>query len=292
MTKEVLANYTTFLEFQKGYSPNTVENYLRDVNQFLEWGRVEDVRGITLQAVNDHLLRLKKRDYQKSSMNRKLASLSSFLRFLLKQKLIQENIAVHIDFPQFKKRLPKVVSKANLHRLFDEHVAPPDQDPLRYERDKTMLSMLFFCGLRVSEVVSLGLKAVNLSERYLRVKGKGDKERVIPLSESIYVILCAYVESWRGVLRQTFFSKTNGAPLTRQRVWDILKTWQKVYGLSEKISPHHLRHSFATQLLENNVDLRYIQDMLGHSSIATTQIYTAVSTKHLHEVFKKAHPGS
>lgn len=292
MTHKVLSDYSTFLEFQKGYSRHTIENYLRDIRQLLEWGRVQDVCSITLQTVNDHLLRLKKRDYQKSSMNRKLASLSSFLKYLCKQKLITDNIAVHIDFPPFQKRLPKVVSKENLNRLFGDHPLPDHQDPLRYERDKTMLSMLFFCGLRVSEVVSLELKAINFSERYLRVKGKGSKERIIPLSDSIYNSLCRYDELWRAVPRQTFFSKTNGKALTRQRVWDILKTWQKVYGLSEKISPHHLRHSFATQLLENNVDLRYIQDMLGHSSIATTQIYTAVSTRRLHEVFRKAHPGA
>ncbi len=285
----ILHNFTQYLQVEKGYSLNTVASYRSDLMQFVQSMKISSVIQLDVNVINKYLLMLKKREYQKTSMNRKLAALSTFFKYLLREKIIYENIAVHIEFPKYKKRLPKLVSKSSIKSLLKESdvVAPLKLNDIR---NRTMLALMYYCGLRVTEVVSLQIKDVNMFEKYIRVMGKGRKERFVPFNSDMAEIFKLYLKLWGEAVRSNFFAKSNGGALTRQRVWEILKESRQEKNIVEKMSPHTLRHTFATCLLENNVDLRYIQEMLGHCNIATTEIYTAVSTKRLHNVFKKAHP--
>jgi integrase/recombinase XerD len=245
---------------------------------------MNDIVSIDLDAVDRYFIALKKRAYQKTSVNRKLAALSTFIHFVLREGWLKDDVSVYIEYPKYQKRLPKVVSAKGVHQMLDE----TDQSN-RY-RDQAMLGLLYFAGLRVSEVVSLEHSAVNLQEDWIRVKGKGGKERMIPIVDPLKQLLTAY-EAHRPHPESTiYFQKSTGTDLSRQQVWSILKQTQKRLGLKESMSPHKLRHTFATQLLDQNVDLRYIQELLGHSNIATTEIYTAVSTKRLHDIFDRSHP--
>ncbi|MDD5455994.1 MAG: tyrosine recombinase [Candidatus Margulisbacteria bacterium] len=290
MYEDVLNSFCRYLIIEKGYSTNTSNSYRSDLEQFFKYTKTTSLKELGISSINQYLLTLKKREFQKSSMNRKLAALSSFIKYLLREKLITENIAVHIEFPKFRKRLPKTLSKQSITSLLKEKEALETEADTLHVRDKAMLGLLYFCGLRVSEVIELDIRAVNLPEGYIRVRGKGNKERMVPLNQEIIGLLENYQKLWPDLDKKYYFSKKNGKPLTRQRVWEILKKWGVQHAVKEKLSPHRLRHTFATNLLENNVDLRYIQEMLGHSNISTTEIYTAVSTKRLHEIYDKAHP--
>ena len=290
MHEDILKSFCRYLSIEKGYSSNTLNSYRSDLDQFFKYTKTNSLQELDINSINQYLLILKKREFQKSSMNRKLAALSSFIKYLLREKLISENISVHIEFPKFRKRLPKTLSKQSIQSLLKAKEAPKLETDFLHVRDKAMLGLLYFCGLRVSEVIELDILSVNLHEGYIKVRGKGNKERMVPLNPEIIHLLENYQKLWSDIRKQYYFSKKNGKPLTRQRIWEILKKWGVQHAVKEKLSPHRLRHTFATNLLDNNVDLRYIQEMLGHSNISTTEIYTAVSTKRLHEVYDKAHP--
>ena len=281
---EALDRFDQFLHYERGYSPNTQMSYLRDLRQFIEWTRISHVSAMTLESVNQYFLVLKKRAYQKTSVNRKLAALSSFVHFALREGWLKDDIRVHIEYPKYQKRLPKMVSASGVHQILEE------QDQKNRYRDQAMMGMLYFAGMRVSEVVNLDRLSVNLDEDWIRVKGKGGKERLLPIVADLKVLLWAYEEHRQENNAGVYFLKTSGQALSRQHVWAILNKSQKRLGLDDTMSPHRLRHTFATQLLDQNVDLRYIQELLGHSNIATTEIYTAVSTKRLHDIFSKSHP--
>ncbi len=281
---EAFARFEQFLHYERGYSQNTQSSYLSDLRQFGTWTQINTVESINLEAVNRYFIAIKKRAYQKTSANRKLAALSVFIQFALREGWLKDDVSIHIEYPKFQKRLPKMVSAKGVHQLLDE------KDRINRYRDQAMLGMLYFAGMRVSEVVSLERSALNLSEDWIRVKGKGGKERMIPMVPALKSLLLDYESKRPHADAMVFFQKSSGESLTRQQVWSILKNAQKRLGISETMSPHKLRHSFATQLLDQNVDLRYIQELLGHSNIATTEIYTSVSTKRLHEIFDLSHP--
>ncbi|OGI07661.1 MAG: hypothetical protein A2Y40_04165 [Candidatus Margulisbacteria bacterium GWF2_35_9] len=287
---QILHLFYQYLKIEKGYSLNTISSYKTDLEQFVKWNNLKNVKELDVSILNRYFLELKKREYQKSSMNRKLAAISVFLKYLLRERYMSENISVHIQFPRYHKKLPRIISKGNLDMLFKSDGIAGYADPKMYIRDKTMLAVMYYSGLRVSELTNLGHDVVNMNEKYIRIRGKGDKERIVPISNYLFDIFNMYIEQWKDVERRTFFSSKSGKILTRQCIWGILKKWLAYYEISENISPHKLRHSFATHLMENSVDLRFIQEMLGHSSISTTEIYTSVSTNRLHDVFKKSHP--
>jgi len=282
--------FNQYLKIEKGYARNTLSSYKTDIEQFLKWSKINNLQDVNINSLNKYFLELKKREYQKSSMNRKLAAVSVFLKYLLREGYIKENISVHIQFPRYQKRLPKIINKNHLDTLFKSDGLGSYSDPLMYIRDKSILAVLYYAGLRVSELTNMKIQSVNMNEKYIRIRGKGNKERLVPISPSLFSLFTIYIDQWQAITREHFFTSKQGKSITRQCVWGILKKWLKYYEINENISPHKLRHSFATQLLENNVDLRFIQELLGHSSISTTEIYTAVSTSRLHDVFNKAHP--
>lgn len=281
---DATTRFDQFLDYERGYSKNTRLSYLSDIRQFSLWTKVKDVGGINLDTVNTYFLALKKRAYQKTSVNRKLAALSTFIHYAVRETWLKEDVSVHIEYPKYQKRLPKLVSQKGVHQMLNE------SDKTTNSRDQAMLGMLYFAGLRVSEVIALEFSAINLMEGSVRVKGKGGKERIVPIVAPLKGLLELYQNHRPKRESTVYFQKSTGAALSRQQVWSILKNTQKRLGLTEAMSPHKLRHTFATQLLDQNVDLRYIQELLGHSNIATTEIYTAVSTKRLHEIFDKSHP--
>jgi integrase/recombinase XerD len=276
--------FDQFLDYERGYSKNTRLSYISDLRQFGVWTRTTEVGQINLDSVNRYFIVLKKRAYQKTSVNRKLAALSTFIHFALREGWLTEDVSVHIEYPKYQKRLPKVVSSKGVHQIFEE------TDQQNRFRDQAMLGMLYFAGMRVSEVVNVERSAINLQEDWIRVKGKGGKERLVPIVLPLKLLLVEYEKHRPRPEVDVYFQKSTGQALSRQQVWGILKLTQKRLGLDEAMSPHKLRHTFATKLLDQNVDLRYIQELLGHSNIATTEIYTAVSTKRLHDIYDKSHP--
>ncbi len=288
--EKIIEEFLLYLKYEKGYSHNTVSAYKIDLLQLVNWSELKTIEEFSLEKINLYLLQMKKRGFENKTIIRKLSSLSSFLNYLLKKGIMKENLKVFLDFPRQSRRLPKVISKETMKKLSGQRMKKFYSDELIFFRDRTIMSMMYGCGLRVSEVTELALKDVNLAKKIIRIFGKGEKERIIPVADSVFDKLEEFVSKWNGVQRKHLFSKKNGKSLTRQRAWGIIKDWKEKLEIKERITPHMLRHTFATVLLENGIDLRYIQEMLGHSNIATTEIYTAVNTGRLHDVYKKAHP--
>lgn len=288
--EQAIEDFLLYLKYEKGYSGNTFSAYKIDLSQLIKWGKVKDTDFFALEHINSYLLQMKRRGFEKKTLTRKLSSLSSFINYLLKKGIIKENLKVFLDFPRQNRRLPKTVSKDTVKKMSGFKMKKFYTDEMIFLRDRAMMALMYGCGLRVSEVSFLSLKDIDLERKTILVFGKGGKERVVPIMDSIKIKIEEFFVSWKDVSRVLVFTKKNGKGLTRQRVWEIIKVWSLKLEIQEKITPHVLRHTFATLLMENNIDLRYIQEMLGHSNIATTEIYTAVNTGRLHDVYKKAHP--
>ncbi len=290
--EQAVEDFLLYLKYEKGYSNNTFSSYNIDLAQLIKWSKVKDTDSFTLSHINEYLLQMKRRGFEKKTLTRKLSSLSSFINYLLKKGIIKENLKVFLDFPRQNRRLPKTVSKETIKKMRGQKMKKFYVDEMVYLRDRAMMALMYGCGLRVSEVANLSVKDVDLTRRTLRIFGKGEKERVVPIAEVICEKTNEFAIAWKEIVRTGFFTKKNGSSLTRQRIWEIIKDWKRHLDIQEKISPHMLRHTFATLLLENDIDLRFIQEMLGHSNISTTEIYTAVNTGRLHDVYRKAHPRS
>lgn len=288
--EQAVEDFLLYLKYEKGYSQNTFSAYNIDLFQLIKWGKVKDTDSFSLGHINDYLLQMKRRGFEKKTLTRKLSALSSFINYLLKKGIIKENLKIFLDFPRQNRRLPKTVSKETVKKMSGLKMKKFYKDEMIFLRDRAMMALMYGCGLRVSEVTDLSLKDIDLVRRTIRVFGKGEKERVVPIAEVISLKIKEFIIAWKEIKRVAVFTKKNGSPLTRQRVWGIIKDWKKKLDIQEKITPHMLRHTFATLLLENDIDLRFIQEMLGHSNISTTEIYTAVNTGRLHDVYRKAHP--
>lgn len=288
--EQAVEDFLLYLKYEKGYSQNTFSAYNIDLFQLIKWGKVKDTDSFSLGHINDYLLQMKRRGFEKKTLTRKLSALSSFINYLLKKGIIKENLKIFLDFPRQNRRLPKTVSKETVKKMSGLKMKKFYKDEMIFLRDRAMMALMYGCGLRVSEVTDLSLKDIDLVRRTIRVFGKGEKERVVPIAEVISLKIEEFIIAWKEIKRVAVFTKKNGSPLTRQRVWGIIKDWKKKLDIQEKITPHMLRHTFATLLLENDIDLRFIQEMLGHSNISTTEIYTAVNTGRLHDVYRKAHP--
>lgn len=288
--EQAVEDFLLYLKYEKGYSQNTFSAYNIDLFQLIKWGKVKDTDSFSLGHINDYLLQMKRRGFEKKTLTRKLSALSSFINYLLKKGIIKENLKIFLDFPRQNRRLPKTVSKETVKKMSGLKMKKFYKDEMIFLRDRAMMALMYGCGLRVSEVTDLSLKDIDLVRRTIRVFGKGEKERVVPIAEVISLKIKEFIIAWKEIKRVAVFTKKNGSPLTRQRVWGIIKDWKRKLDIQEKITPHMLRHTFATLLLENDIDLRFIQEMLGHSNISTTEIYTAVNTGRLHDVYRKAHP--
>jgi integrase/recombinase XerD len=281
------------LWLEKGLSDNTRDAYRSDLTLFNGWLQDKgiDLLGINRDAILDHLAWRVDNAYKPRSTARFLSGARGFYRYLLREKLIAVDPTLQVDIPQLGKPLPKSLSEADVEAL----LAAPDLSEAIGQRDRAMLEVLYACGLRVTELISLTLEQVNLRQGVLRVMGKGSKERLVPMGEEAIVWLERYMRDARHELlngrpSDVMFPSLRGEQMTRQTFWHRIKHQAKVAGISKSLSPHTLRHAFATHLLNHGADLRVVQMLLGHSDLSTTQIYTHVARARLQEIHAKHHP--
>lgn len=292
--EELLNEFLNHLAVERGLAENTLAAYSRDINRYLRFLHGEGVRSLeeAKQAqVARHLIGLKESGYSSRTIARHLSALRTFYRFLQVEGFLQEDPTLHLDSPKVKGGLPSVLTVEEVERLLEI----PRAETLQGLRDKAMLEVLYATGLRISELIELKLHEANLSTGYVRCLGKGGKERIVPLGTKALHALKAYLGRARpafvkGRSSPSLFLGRGGRPLTRQGFWKLLKRYAKAAGIEKKVTPHTLRHSFATHLLDRGADLRSVQLMLGHADISTTQVYTHVSRARLKEVYDRFHP--
>lgn len=281
------------LWLQKGLSDNTRDAYRSDLALFNGWLAERDVKleDAGRAIILDHLAWRQANGYKARSTARLLSGMRGFYRFLLSEGLISVDPTLQVEQPQLGRPLPKALSEADVEALL---AAPDIGDPLGL-RDRAMLEVLYACGLRVTELISLSLEQINLRQGVLRTLGKGNKERLVPLGEEAMHWLERYLRQARGLLlgdkpSDVVFPSQRGSQMTRQTFWHRIKLHASVAGVSAAISPHTLRHAFATHLLNHGADLRTVQMLLGHSDLSTTQIYTHVARARLQELHARHHP--
>lgn len=283
MSLDILSQYLDFLEIEKGLSQNTIDAYRRDLSDFIEFTYskgAQNLSQITRAHLNSYILRLHEKKYTPTSVMRKIASLRGFFKWLCANEIIDKNPALTLEQPKLPKKLPKVMTVEEINTIFTQNLS-------KYEH--VILELLYGCGLRVSELTNLKLTDIDLGAKYLQCTGKGSKERIVPLGSKAVKAVKNYLPEREFNLQK--FNKSSkillvsseGREITRQDVYNFIrKQGEKIH---KAISPHTLRHSFATHLLENGADLRVVQELLGHSDVSTTQLYTHISKKRLKEVY-------
>ncbi|MBB2898216.1 site-specific tyrosine recombinase XerD [Pseudomonas sp. AS2.8] len=291
--ERLIEEFLDALWLEKGLSPHTRNAYRTDLLAFARW---LEGRGLTLEtvgrdAVLDHLGWRLSEGYQARSTARFLSGLRSFYKYAVREGRLAEDPTLLVSMPQLGAPLPKSLSEADVEAL----LAAPDTEDSLGLRDRTMLEVLYATGLRVTELISLTLDEINLREGSLRVFGKGSKERLIPLGEEAIAWLEDYLKTARPLLLggqpgDILFPSQRGTPMTRQTFWHRIKLHAQVAGIRTSLSPHTLRHAFATHLLNHGADLRTVQMLLGHTSLSTTQIYTHVARVRLQQLHAQHHP--
>lgn len=285
-----IQDFLEFIKIERGYSENTAKSYKRDLNQFVQFAKVKDPKEVEGSLIKSYLEYLHNEGFSVSSTERKLACLKSFFHYLLREGRIGADPTGDIKLPKKAKRLPKALSIGETIRLIS---SPREKNHIAL-RDAALLELLYATGMRASEVVGLNISDINLAVSFVKCLGKGSRERIIPINKATLRAIKEYLEKGRPKFpqknTQALFVDKNGECLTRQGLWLIIKKYVKRAGIKDKTSPHTLRHSFATHLLEKGADLRSVQEMLGHADISTTQIYTSVSRERLKRMYKKAHP--
>ncbi|NLC76600.1 MAG: site-specific tyrosine recombinase XerD [Clostridia bacterium] len=282
------------LAVERGLADNTMESYYRDLQcwqKFLKDNQIKSLAEINENIIILYLMKLNKEGKAVTTVSRHLASLKTFYKFLLVEGLVETNPTAKLETPKIGMRLPQVMNEQEVERLLQQ----PDLSTPAGLRDKAMLELLYATGLRVSELVSLDLDQVHLEAGFLRCMGKGAKERMVPIGSLAVKYLEQYLRKGRGRLAKraglnALFLNHLGTRLTRQGFWKILKKYVKEAGIKTNVTPHTLRHSFATHLLEHGADLRAVQEMLGHADISTTQIYTHITQARLKQVYNDTHP--
>ena len=289
-----LDQYQAFLVMEKGLSQKTVAAYNADLmrfGRFLEIKKTTAVSQIDTGLILNYLIRLREQGLSARSRARHLISLRGFFKFLNAERLIEHNPTQQIDLPKTGSALPDVLSVADVVALIEA----PNRDKPEGLRDAAMLELLYGAGLRVSELIHLEMTSINLEAGFARVFGKGAKERVVPVGRMALNVIRQYLDHARPLLLNDrssiyLFVTRRGSAMTRQSFWNLVGRYGRLANLNKKITPHSLRHSFATHLLEGGADLRAVQMMLGHADISTTQIYTHVAQRQLVAAHKKYHP--
>lgn len=288
--ENLIENFLAYLRVEKNLSSNTLESYFRDLKHFASFIQNQRKKSLIKTQEEDlrEFLSFEFDRGQKGRSNaRRLSTLRRFFRFLLSEKLLDHNPCENIDLPKLGRSLPKYLSESEVEKLLQQ----PDLKKKHGLRDRAMLELIYASGLRVSELVGLQIDQVHLDRGYLRVLGKGSKERVVPVGSSALSLLRDYLQSGRKKVigyasSSALFLSNRAKAMTRQQFFLLLKKYAKQADIQREISPHHLRHSFATHLLNRGADLRSVQAMLGHSDLATTQIYTHISPERLKEIHK------
>jgi integrase/recombinase XerD len=291
---ELTQKYLDFLIIEKGLSDNSVESYSTDLVQyitFLEKSSINNLDEVDSAVILAWLINLTKRGLSAKSRARHLITVRGLYKFLINEKDVSHNPLKNVDIPKIGFSLPKIMSIKEVENLLDA----PDISKPRELRNCAMMELMYGAGLRVSELILMYLQDINLDANYIRVMGKGSKERVIPIGSKARTMNQKWIKEGRpSLLKKTsssyLFTARAGKPMTRQSFWKIIKKYALLANLPKNITPHTLRHSFATHLLEGGADLRSVQTMLGHSDISTTQIYTHISRKYLMKMHEKYHP--
>lgn len=310
---DLIERYIHYLKYERNASAHTIRNYHSDLVQFRDFlaegnkDAAVDVNAINAIRIRAFLSHLFEKQEKKSSIARKLAAIRAFFKFLARERLIAENPAASVSTPKLEKKLPRIMTEEEMNTFLDrvaaavQGVLPPTGtgtgDALIL-RDCAILELLYASGLRVSELAGLDLRSVNFGDAFVLVRGKGDKERIVPFGSKAKAALEAYLPAREKLLRETrtgcpaLFLNVYGGRLTTRSIDRLLKRYVRIYGPNAdvKVSPHSLRHAFASHLLAEGADLRAIQEMLGHKSLATTQRYTQVSIRQLMDVYDRTHP--
>lgn len=281
------------LDNDKGLSKNTLESYGRDLKQFFNYLKDNCISFLKINKTNviAYLIFLQKSGKATSSISRSLAALRSFYQFLSANNQIEKDPTLNLESPKIEKKLPQILSIKEVELLLKQ----PDKNDPKGNRDQCMLELLYATGVRVSELVALDIEDISLSMGSIKCNGKGMKDRVIPIGSMAQNALSEYIYKYRSILirsqeEKAAFVNFHGRRLTRQGFWKIIKQYTKIAKIDKDITPHTLRHCFAAHLIENGADLKSVQEMLGHSDISTTQVYTQVASSKIKEVYKKTHP--
>ena len=294
--QEQAEGFLDYMTAERGVSPLTVAAYRSDLAQLAEFldqrpGGRPELRSVDGEAVSEYVRHLKERGYSDSSRARKVASVKSFFGFLLDEGVVDKDPTENVGSPRLGRSLPEVLTEEQVDTLLDAASGHAPEE----RRDRAMMELLYATGMRVTELVSLDLDDIDVTAGYVRCFGKGSKERLVPLHAAAVGVVKDYLERWREVLAtprsgKAAFLNARGARLTRQGFWTILKRLAARAGIEGKITPHTLRHSFATHLLRGGAPLRHVQELLGHADIATTQVYTHLTSDYVRAEYEKAHP--
>ncbi len=298
---EAINSFLNYLAVEKGYSEHTISAYRNDLRRLVDFAQRETSKqdsqpswsDFNRQTMLSYMLDLKERGYVATTVARKVASARSFFSFLVSEGTIKSDPTENMSSPSVGKALPKPIPINQVRLLLEQ---PAKLSTAEAKRDRAMLELLYASGMRISELVALNLDDINTEGEYMvRCFGKGRKERIIPLYEQIAKTVKQYIDEDRpklahGKKDEALFLNARGDRLTRQGFWQKLKEYAKSAGLSNQISPHTLRHSFATHMLSGGADLRSVQELLGHANISTTQVYTHLTTEHVRRAYDKSHP--
>ena len=291
---ELIEQFLNYISVEKGMANNTLSAYKRDLSRFADYlksKKIDSIDKVSRQMINSFMMAEKERGLASNSISRELACIKSFFKFLLKENIVKEDAATIIESPKLWKKLPYTLSVAEVETLLD---APNVKDFMEM-RDKASLELMYATGMRVSELVNLKMDDINLGVGFAKCFGKGSKERIVPFGKKAKESLERYLEKSRPNflkkhISNFLFLTRLGKPMSRQTFWKIIKRYVKIAKIKKKVTPHSLRHSFATHILERGADLRIVQEMLGHADISTTQIYTHVSKDRLKSIHQKFHP--
>jgi len=293
---EKIKDFEIFLRFERNFSENTLDAYVRDIKKLKDYavGDLENIGPdiIDYENLQEYIFNLSKQKFSERSQARWISSIKAFFKFLLEDEYREDNPAALLEGPKLGLYLPDTLSLPDINRI----IGAIEVDSDLGKRNQCIVEVLYGCGLRVSELIDLKISNINFKENYIKVNGKGNKTRFVPLADYTAELLSTYIDGVRTRNKinkkheDTLFLNSRGTSMSRVIVFLIIKELTDKAGVSKKISPHTFRHSFATHLLQNGADLRYIQEMLGHSSITTTEIYTHLKTEELRDVILNYHP--
>ncbi|MFC1770680.1 site-specific tyrosine recombinase XerD [Candidatus Margulisiibacteriota bacterium] len=286
--KEYISEFIAFLTYEKGSSKNTIQAYKNDLDHYFS---IEKSNEITAQTLSHFSAALVKRGYSASSIHRKLSGIKTFCSFLFRERIINTHPKSLFVLPKQEKKLPKALKLKEMESLINS----PDKNDTYPLRDAAIIELFYACGLRITECINLTLNQINFNEEVIKIIGKGNKERMVPLGSKAKSAMQKYIGRERNKMIKDqgsdfLFLNRSGQKISRQGVFLIIKKYARKALLNKKVSPHTLRHTFATHLLEGEADLKEVQVLLGHADISTTQIYTNVSRERLKKIYNRAHP--
>jgi len=299
---DLIERFVQYLQYERNASPHTIRNYRSDLEQFRDFLKdadaevVVDIHSVDALRIRGYLSFLFSKEKKKTSIARKLAAIRAFFKFLGREHLLTHDPASTVSTPKLDKTLPRIMTEEEINTFLDQVAKAAESLVPAILRDRAILELLYASGLRVSELVGLDLRAVNFGDGMVLVRGKGDKERIVPFGSKAKQAITDYLPAREKTLQEwktgspALFLNLRGQRLTTRSVHRLVKAYVRQFGPNVRVSPHSLRHAFASHLLTEGADLRAIQEMLGHTSLSTTQKYTQVSIKQLMEVYDKAHP--